>query len=233
MKKQKIDALLPNVRNGGSRRHFLSQMGLTLGSLILLGEPVLSFCSRAWGQVKRRLLGPNTERDSLINENPKDLDARDLEITPLKDFGVMGLSDHPVDLQKWRLRVEGWVSGPLDLTYPQIRELPVLERKVLQICPGYFANQGLWKGISLNVLLEKAGVKPGAKTVVISGPEGLYSKPESFPIEEVRSEKVFLAYGVNGSDLPVKHGFPLRLVAEDHFGFTWVKFVDTVGIEQD
>jgi DMSO/TMAO reductase YedYZ molybdopterin-dependent catalytic subunit len=217
---------------GPSRRAFLSRIGYSVGGLVLLGEPAFSFLAGAWGQGKKRVLKRSTDRNSLINENPKDLDAKDFEVTPLKDFEVMGLSDHSTDLDRWRLKVEGWVSHPLQLTYDEIRKLSAIERKVLLICPGYFANQGLWKGFSINTILEKAGIKKGAKTVVVSGPEGDYSKPESFPLEEIRSDQIFLAYGVNGRDLPIKHGFPLRLVAEDYYGSTWVKFVDLVRVEK-
>ena len=114
------------------------------------------------------------------------------------------------------------------LSYDQIKVLPFIERKVLMICPGFFTNQGLWKGISIRTLLEKAAAKPGVKYVTISGPEGDYAKPERFPVEEIHSDQVFLAYQVNGEDLPQKNGFPLRLVAEDYYGHTWVKYVDTI-----
>jgi DMSO/TMAO reductase YedYZ molybdopterin-dependent catalytic subunit len=216
-----------------SRRKFLSKIGFTLGGLTVLGEPVIAFWARAWGEVKKRVLNRGADRNSLINENPKDLDARNLEPTPLNDFGIMGLSDHPVNLTHWSLRVEGWVSGPLKLSYTQIRALPSIERKVLMICPGYFVNQGLWKGISLKTLLGKVRAKNGAKYVTVSGPGGDYSKPERFPLEEILSDKVFLAYQVNGEDLPLKNGFPLRLVAEDYYGSFWVKYVDRVMVEKD
>jgi DMSO/TMAO reductase YedYZ molybdopterin-dependent catalytic subunit len=217
---------------GQSRRNFLAKTGFLIGGLLVPGEPFLIRWARVWGQIKRKVLEPGTDRNHLINERPKDLDARNLEVTPVSDFGVMGLSDHKVDLIKWRLRVEGWVSQPLEMDYNQIRALPAIERKVLLICPGYFANQGLWKGVSIKTLLEKAALKDGARTVVISGPEGDYSKPEAFPIEEIRSDQIFLAYGVNGADLPLKNGFPLRLVAEDYNGSTWVKFVDSIRVEK-
>jgi DMSO/TMAO reductase YedYZ molybdopterin-dependent catalytic subunit len=47
---------------------------------------------------------------------------------------------------------------------------------------------------------------------------------------DVLSNKVFLAYEVNGKALPQKHGFPLRIVAEGHFGFTWVKYVHKITV---
>jgi sulfoxide reductase catalytic subunit YedY len=64
--------------------------------------------------------------------------------------------------------------------------------------------------------------------VLVKGPTGSFQKVEEFHINEIDSDKVFLAYIVNGQDLPQKHGFPLRAVAEDHLGFQWVKFVDAI-----
>lgn len=217
--------------SGPSRRSFLSKMMIGLGGLTLLGEPLLSFRARAWGMVKRKVLTGGTNRSSLINERPQDLDAENLEVTSVKEFGIMGLSDHPVNLNEWTLQVKGRVQTPLRLPYSQIRDLPFIERKVLLICPGYFANQGLWKGISIRTLLEKAGKKAGANYITICGPEGSYTKPERFPIKEILSDQVFLAYQVNGEDLPQQNGFPLRLVAEDYYGYTWVKYVDTIEVD--
>ncbi|MFW6333331.1 MAG: molybdopterin-dependent oxidoreductase [Thermodesulfobacteriota bacterium] len=77
-------------------------------------------------------------------------------------------------------------------------------------------------------LLGRAGVDPKAAYVELKGPPGDYEKVERFPLAEARSDQVFLAYWVNGRDLPEKHGFPLRAVAEDHMGSVWVKFVQTV-----
>jgi DMSO/TMAO reductase YedYZ molybdopterin-dependent catalytic subunit len=212
--------------SGQSRRKFLSKIFWGLGGLMLPGGPLVSFWTKAWGKVKKRILAPGTDRQSLVNENPKDLDAHNLEVTPLKDFGIMGLSDHKVDLRRWALKVDGWVTNPLHLSYDQIRGFPSIERKVLLICAGYFANQGLWKGVSIRTLLDRAQARAGVKFVTVSGPEGFYTKPEQFSLEDILSDKVFLAYQVNGVDLPQKNGFPLRLVAEDYHGYTWVKYVD-------
>lgn len=242
-----------------SRRKFLSKIVLGLSGLAFLGEPLISLWARAWGEIKppgpargvappdkkrgslssepyfstkRKVVPRGTDRKSLINERPQDLDTRNLEITPVKEFGVMGLSDHPVNLDQWVLKVKGLVNDPLGLSYSQVRDLPFIERKVLLICQGFFANQGLWKGISIRTLLEKAGAKPGANFITVSGPEGDYTKPERFPLKEILSDQVFLAYQVNGEDLPQPNGFPLRLVAEDYPGYTWIKFVDTIEVDK-
>ena len=65
----------------------------------------------------------------------------------------------------------------------------------------------------------------GVTHVFLSGPDGPYEKTERFSIEDILSDKVFLAYSVNDSVLPKKHGFPLRVVAEDYYGGDWVKYV--------
>ena len=56
-------------------------------------------------------------------------------------------------------------------------------------------------------------------------PTDLWEKTERFQLEEVAENKIILAHGVNGQPLPERHGFPLRLVAEDHYGDEWVKCV--------
>ena len=104
------------------------------------------------------------------------------KLPPLKDFGIMGLSDQKVNVrslgpQSGRVGYDPPASSPTTKS----GALPSIERKVLLICPGYFANQGLWKGVSIQTLLEKARVKTGVSHVTISGPEGEYSKPERFP----------------------------------------------------
>ncbi|UCD30598.1 MAG: molybdopterin-dependent oxidoreductase [Planctomycetota bacterium] len=81
------------------------------------------------------------------------------------------------------------------------------------------------------LLIEKAEWEKGATQVAVSGPKiGSYEKVEAFPIEDVLSNKVFLAYGVNDQVLPKKHGSPLRVVAEGYYGSNWVKYVYKVKV---
>jgi sulfoxide reductase catalytic subunit YedY len=67
--------------------------------------------------------------------------------------------------------------------------------------------------------------------VTFRSPEGKYEKVEQFHLKKVFSNKVFLAYAVNGKGLPQKHGFPLRVVAEGHFGFTRIKYVYKITVD--
>ena len=184
-----------------------------------------SWFAKAYAQTKRILLPKGTDLSTLTSKNPAELDTRNLEVRPLEQFGTMGQSDYQVDLKSWRLTVEGNVGIPTRLTYECLLELPSIERKVLLICPGFFANHGSWKGVSLMAVLNLAQMKDDTTHISVSGPQGSYEKIEKFPIADVRSDKVFLAYAVNGEKLPQRNGFPLRIVAEDYYGNDWVKYV--------
>jgi sulfoxide reductase catalytic subunit YedY len=207
------------------RRQFLKISIGFLASIGLFLTPLFSAVQSAYAKAKKTILPKDTKRESLARRNPSSLDTRNLETTPLKDFGTMGISDHEVNLNEWRLEVTGHLKKRLELTYPEILALPSVEKKVLLVCPGFFANHGQWKGISMKGLLEKAGAQSDVTHVAFSGPRRSYEKVEQFPIEDVITDKVFLAYGVNGEPLPKKHGFPLRVVAEGYYGDDWVKYV--------
>jgi DMSO/TMAO reductase YedYZ molybdopterin-dependent catalytic subunit len=211
-------------KNRQSRRRFLAGlMGLVAG--LGLWKGLMTGLSFVWAGVKRTVLPKGTTRESLIYRNPAELDPRNLEVTPLQKFGTMGLTDYAVDLNQWRLQVEGAVAEPLRLRWEEVKQLPAVERKVLLICPGVFANYGRWRGCSVQTILERAGVDAGATHVEIRGPMGPYEKVTSVAMADVQAGKALLAYEVNGKPLPQRHGFPLRLVAEDSYGYEWVKYV--------
>jgi sulfoxide reductase catalytic subunit YedY len=215
-----------------TRRTFLRRTIGTLASVGFLLDPLLSAVGAAWAKTEKIVVRPGTNRKDLIGKNPKLLDTSHLEPTPLKDFGTMGLEEQKVDLDRWRLIFDGHIERPVSLKYSDLIELPSIERKVLLICPGIFANNGVWKGISIKELLKKSPSKTGANYVTFRGPEGVYEKVFRVPIDDVLSDRVFLAYQVNGERLPLKHGFPLRLVAEGYYGTDWVKYVYKVTVDK-
>ena len=214
-----------------SKRRFLKISIKFITGIGLLASPLFSWIRLVRAKVQKMILPKDFPRKDLVDKNPADLDTHLLDITPLKDFETMGITDQETDLDTWRLKVEGLVERPFRLTYSQILTLPAIERNVLLICPGFFANNGRWKGISMTTLLDKAKVKDGATLVTFRGPEGNYEKTERFYLKDALSDKVFLAYEVNGKPLPKKHGFPLRVVAEGHYGFNWVKYVHKVSVD--
>jgi sulfoxide reductase catalytic subunit YedY len=207
------------------RRQFIKLMLGLLGGMGLWFNPLARGVQVVFAKVKKIILTKGTRMETLISKNPANLDTQNLDLTPVEKFETMGLDDHLVDLNKWQLEIDGHVHRSLRLTYNQILQMPSIERNVLLICPGVFAYHARWKGISVAKLLETAELDSGLTHVTFSGPDGTYEKSERFPIEDIISDKVFLAYSVNDSVLPKKHGFPLRVVAQDYYGGDWVKYV--------
>ena len=208
-----------------TRRQFITWVLKWLARLSLIVMTIGATLKKAWAQTKRFIVPQGTDLSTLRNKNPATLDTRNLEVLPLDAFETMGLRNHAVHLPSWRLIIEGNVAVPTRLPYSQILKLPWIERNVLLICPGVFVNHGKWKGISLMTVLELAQMQADTTHITIYGPEGSKEKVERFPIADIRSNKVFLAYAVNGEKLPQRHGFPLRIVAEDYYGDDWVKYV--------
>ena len=183
----------------------------------------LSIC---WAKAKQ-LLPKGFSKNQLKEMNPAEVDNRNLEIDPLEKFGTMGPTDVAIDLTNYRLKVTGKVGHPLSLSCDQILKYPSLTETVLLICPGFFANNGRWTGVNLKSLLQEAQIKKEAQYIDIVGAG---EKRVRISLKALDQKKVFLAYRVNGETLPQKHGFPLRLVYEDAYGYDWVKYVDEIVI---
>lgn len=213
-----------------NRRQFIENMLRFFVGLGVFLSPAVFWVRKALAKGKKIILAAGTRPETLERRNPADLDTHNLKLTPIEKFGIMGTNAYRVDLKTWQLEISGHVQRPLKLTYPQIIQLPAIERNVLLICPGVFSYNAHWKGISVSTILELAHARPGATHVSFSGPLGHYEKVERFPIEDILPNKVFLAYRVNGVDLPQKHGFPLRVVAKGYYGSKWVKYVYKVAV---
>jgi DMSO/TMAO reductase YedYZ molybdopterin-dependent catalytic subunit len=181
-----------------------------------------------WAGTGKRILPKGTPMHILTGKNPAYLDTSQLEVTPLNKFETMGTTNFSVAPHIWRLKVTGAVERPSTFSYVDLIARPAVERNVLLICPGFFAFNGRWKGVMVKDLLAAATVTPGVTKVEFGGPNGPLEKTHRFPLEEAQSDRFLLAYQVNGDALPQKHGFPMRLVAEGHYGARWVKYIDRI-----
>ena len=157
--------------------------------------------------------------------NPAEVDNRNLEVDPLNQFGTMGPTDVSIDSKTYRLKVTGKVGRPLSLSYDQILKYPSITETVLLICPGFFSINGRWTGVNLKSLIQEAQIKREAQYIDVNGAHG---KGVWIPLKALDQKRILLAYRVNGETLPQKHGYPLRLVYEDAYGYDWVKYIKEV-----
>ncbi|MBT4267585.1 MAG: molybdopterin-dependent oxidoreductase [Deltaproteobacteria bacterium] len=209
-------------------------MKITVGFATGLGiwlSPGFGLVSTALARIKKIILPKNTIVANLLRKHPRTIDTRNLEITDLKEFQTMGTTLFKVAEKDWRLKIRGKVDSKKNLTYSEITALSSVEKDVLMICPGFFAQHGTWKGLDMGRFLKAVGAGPDVMHITFSGDADKFSSSYRFTMKEVQSGKVFLAYAVNGKPLPKKHGFPLRVVAEDHYGGDWVKYVNKMELE--
>ncbi|MBM4340626.1 MAG: hypothetical protein FJ110_13920 [Deltaproteobacteria bacterium] len=185
-----------------------------------------NFIATSWAKA-RQLLPKGFSRLELKEMNPAEVDSRDLEIDPLDTFGTMGPTDVVVDIKAYRLKISGKVKQPISLAYDEILQHPSITENVLLICPGFFTNNGRWSGVSFRTLLMNAVIQRESKYLDV---KGAYGKVVRITLKDIDQKRIFLAYRVNGAPLPQKHGFPLRLVYEDAYGYDWVKYVEEIVI---
>ena len=170
-----------------------------------------------------------------------DSESVSLLVTPNEELNLTGIPPE-VDIAAYRLTVDGLVENPLAITYDEILAYPTVAEVVLLICPGVFNDNAEWTGVSVWAILEDAGIKPEATEISLRAMpvplSGSYTNVESkpytvtLPLEEViGNDSIFLAHTVNGEVLPLEHGYPLRLVAKDRFGYDWVKWVEGITVE--
>jgi hypothetical protein len=132
----------------------------------------------------------------------------------------------PVDPATWHLIVDGLVERPLALAYEDLRTLASESVTATLDCTGGWYSSQKWQGIALGRLLDLVGVKDGARSVRIAAVSGYDRR---FGVAEAR--RFLLATHVAGRPLDHGHGFPARLVAPDHRGFEWVKWVARIRVD--
>ncbi len=197
--------------------------------LAILGVFVLLFDVGLAGE--RVKLPPDTPKSQIIHMNPAEVDASLLPIDPTPTLNTTGVPPKDFDLSSWYLEVKGKSVGKeLRLSYEDLQKLPTVKKKVLLICPGFFADYAEWEGVPLQEILKLAEVKEYRKILFV----GLDNYRAQFSRDELEGERIdllFLALRVNGETLPREHGFPVRLVAEDFYGSRWVKWIREIVVE--
>ncbi|HVT75911.1 MAG TPA: molybdopterin-dependent oxidoreductase [Acidimicrobiales bacterium] len=126
-----------------------------------------------------------------------------------------------VSKDSWRLRIHGMVNRELTLTYVDLLARDLIETDVTIACVsnevgGRLVGNARWLGARLDDLLADAGIKPRADQVVGRSIDGWTS---GFPVAALDGRDAIVAVGMNGEPLPVRHGYPARLIVPGLYGY--------------
>ena len=158
-----------------------------------------------------------------------------------------------IDVASFRLTVGGHVDKPLSLGLKEILDgLPKVELAAVNQCSGnsrgftdprvpgaQWGNGAMgnarWTGVRLRDVLDRAGVKSGATAVRFAGlddpvVDGAPKFMKSLALDHARDGEVMIAYAMNGEQLPLLNGFPLRLIVPGWYSTYWVKMLQRIEV---
>lgn len=157
-----------------------------------------------------------------------------------------------IDVPSFRLTVRGHVETALSLSLDALADMPRFEIAAVNQCSGnsrglfvprvpgaQWANgamgNALWTGVRLKDVLDRAGVRAGAVQVRFAGlDEPVVSDAphfrKSLALDHARDGEVMIAYAMNGAQLPLLNGFPLRLVVPGRYSTYWVKMLSDIEV---
>jgi DMSO/TMAO reductase YedYZ molybdopterin-dependent catalytic subunit len=143
-----------------------------------------------------------------------------------------------VDPARWNLHVTGMVAQPFELTYDELLALPMVEEYVTMCCVsnevgGDLIGNAAWLGVPLADVLGRAGVDANASQIVGRSVDGF---TVGFPTSVGLDGRVALvAVGMNGEPLPIRHGFPARLVVAGLYGYVsgtkWLEEIELTTLD--
>jgi DMSO/TMAO reductase YedYZ molybdopterin-dependent catalytic subunit len=157
-----------------------------------------------------------------------------------------------IDVAAFKVGVRGHVSNALSLSMADILGMPRVELAAVNQCSGN--SRGLfqprvpggqwehgamgnarWTGVRLRDVLDRAGVKPGAVAVRFNGldqpvVDGAPDFMKSLDLDHARDGEVMLAFEMNGEQLPLLNGFPLRLVVPGWYSTYWIKMLNDIEV---
>jgi DMSO/TMAO reductase YedYZ molybdopterin-dependent catalytic subunit len=136
-----------------------------------------------------------------------------------------------VDIDSYQLSITGLTDKSQYVSYQEIlSSFPSYSKVVTLHCVEGWDVTILWEGKLVSDIIRTAGVQPEANTIIFYAVDG-YST--SFPLDYILDNPILLAYRMNNQTLPVERGYPFQLVAENKWGYKWIKWVSKIKLTND
>jgi len=135
-----------------------------------------------------------------------------------------------IDGESYRLEIGGLVERPQSLTIDQVLDRQHYSKVSELNCVQGWSVNILWEGVLVRDLLGQAGAKPEANTVIFSAVDGYTT---SFPLSFFYDKDIIIASRMNDVTIPPERGYPFHLVAEDKWGYKWIKWITKIELSND
>ena len=164
-------------------------------------------------------------------------------ITPSANFFLRNHHREPdLSMADWRLRVEGMVARPFELSFSDLLEAPLTRLEAVLECAGNDAGggvlvaNGLWEGVALSYFLRQAAPAAGADRVLLVGADrgSLLEGAAPYPYARVVALKgamapeAMVAFRLNDQFLPRRQGFPARAMLAAQYAMSSVKWLERI-----
>jgi len=135
-----------------------------------------------------------------------------------------------IDIDGYKLALTGLVKTPQNYKYDQVLEYPKYTKLVKLNCVEGWSVNILWEGVLLKDIFDDVSVKPEANTVIFYAYDD-YST--SLPLDFILNNNIVMAYKMNGVEIPPERGFPFELVAEQKWGYKWIKWITKIELSDN
>ena len=184
------------------------------GGLYGIGE-TLTYASQRL-LIGKHALAREFSRDDIsrvipVNGPPPEIEAYDRLL-------VGGFAD-------WKLRVDGMVAYPASFSLADLKKYPAHTQITHQACEEGWSFIAEWTGVRLSYVLDLVQVDPRARYLVFFSFDNFW---ESIDMIDALHPQTFLAYGLNGRELPPEHGAPVRVRVARQLGYKSVKYLSRV-----
>ena len=189
--------------------------------VVAVGVSSLFWGSAAWDKLSSLL-------DPIADRLPGSLDALPSPSSGWRIYNV----NPPMprfDPAVWRLRIDGLVERPIELSFSDLMTLPrAAQTSDFHCVTGWSVDDVRWTGVRFRDLLEPAGPLPSARALAFVSMEKPYV--DTLTLDQALLPDAMLAYEMDGEPLSRPHGAPARVVIPEMYGYKNVKWVDTISL---
>jgi DMSO/TMAO reductase YedYZ molybdopterin-dependent catalytic subunit len=154
------------------------------------------------------------------------------EITPNDQFYRIDIDLRPprLDGQTWQLQVSGLFDRPRPLTLDDFMRYPSVTVPITQSCisnpvGGDLISATYYTGVRMRDVLQDLGMQAHAQALAVKAADGFY---ESISMQDMLDPRTLFVYGMNGTTLPIEHGYPLRTFIPNRYGMKQPKWITSI-----